>query len=298
MLRLINITQKPKSKMNTKKLLSLGLIALASMAVVLTGCRRNNESTLSSSNNALAEAMFDDVYKQIDEAASQENGLNKSETTYNLITSQCATVTLEPVNQGDEWPKRLTIDFGTDNCIGTDGRARRGKIICVFDGLYRDEGTQISTTLDGYYVNDYHVEGIKTVTNGGRNSDNQLFFSITVQNASITTPDGTIEWESTRTRTWVEGEGTTFWTNGINGILDDVYEISGSASGTNINGNDFDVQIVEPLRVQIGCRWVTAGVLDLTPNNLDTRSVDYGDGNCDNAATVTVNGNTYNFTMN
>lgn len=283
--------------MNTKKILLTGLAAIAALTVVLTGCRRNNDSTLSSSNNAFAEAMFDDVYKQIDEAASQEGDLNKTEGSYNLLTSQCATVTLENITQGQEWPKRLTIDFGTSNCVGLDGRARRGKIICEFDGLYRDEGTEIVTTLDDYYVNDNHIEGTKRVVNGGRNSDNNLYYTITVEGATITTPDGTIEWESSRTRTWVEGENTTFWTDGIAGLLDDVYEITGNASGTNINGSPFTVEVIQPLRVQIGCRWVTAGTLELTPNNLATRTVDYGYGNCDNAATVEVNGHTYNFTM-
>ncbi len=273
------------------------LTTLIITAVVLSSCRRNRDSTLSSSNNALAESMFDDVYKQIDDAASQEDSLTSKTGTYNLITSQCATVTLEPVNIGDQWPKRLTIDFGTTNCTGSDGKVRSGKIICEFTGLYREQGTMITTTLDNYHVNGNLVEGTHIVTNEGRNSDNNIYFSIDVIGAEVVTPDGTISWTSSRTRTWVEGEETTFWTDGIPGITDDVYEIEGNATGVNIEGNAFSVVVTEALRVQIGCRWVTKGKLELTPQNLSTRTVDYGDGNCDNQASVEVNGNTYNFTM-
>lgn len=270
---------------------------LMMVAVVITSCRRNRDSTLSSSNNALAESMFDDVYKQIDDAASQQDSLTQKTATYTLATAQCATVTLEPVTQGQQWPKRLTIDFGTTNCVGQDGRVRTGKIICEFTGFYREEGTVITTTLDNYHVNGNLVEGTHSVTNEGRNANNHIYFTISVVGARVTTPDGQIDWTSTRTRTWVEGEETTWWTDGLNGILDDVYEIDGTASGTNIEGGAFTAEITEPLRIQIGCRWVTKGKLDLTPQNLATRTVDYGDGTCDNAASVEVNGNTYHFTM-
>lgn len=282
--------------MKTRSFLFI-LTTLMVTAVLLSSCRRNRDSTLSSSNNALAESMFDDVYKQIDDAASQQDSLTEKTGDYTLVTSQCATVTLEHVNQGQAWPKRLTIDFGNTGCTGTDGRTRSGKIMCEFTGFYRVEGTVITTTLDNYHVNGNLVEGSHIVTNEGRNADNNIYFTIDVTGAQVTTPDGTISWSSTRTRTWVEGESTTWWTDGLAGILDDVYEIDGTAAGINIEGNSFVAEVVEPLRVQIGCRWITQGVLDLTPQNLATRTVDYGDGNCDNNATVEVNGHTYHFTM-
>lgn len=282
--------------MKTRSFLLI-LTTLMVTAVVLSSCRKNRDSTLSSSNNALAESMFDDVYKQIDDAASQEDSLTQKTGDYNLVTAACATVTLEYVTTGQAWPKRLTIDFGNTGCTGQDGRTRTGKIICEFTGWYRQQGTVITTTLDNYHVNSNLVEGTHIVTNEGRDADNNIYFSINVVGASITTPDGTIEWTSSRTRTWVEGEGTTWWTDGLNGILDDVYEVDGFANGVNIEGNAFSAEITEPLRVQIGCRWVTQGKLELTPQNLSTRTVDYGDGNCDNQASVEVNGHTYHFTM-
>ena len=47
-----------------------------------------------------------------------------------------------------------------------------------------------------------------------------------------------------------------------------------------------------------GCRrHFTQGVLEHTPAGKATRYIDYGNGVCDNKATVTINGNTYAITL-
>ena len=46
-----------------------------------------------------------------------------------------------------------------------------------------------------------------------------------------------------------------------------------------------------------GCRYITEGTLELTPDGLDTRSIDYGTGVCDAQATVSINNRDYNATL-
>jgi hypothetical protein len=48
----------------------------------------------------------------------------------------------------------------------------------------------------------------------------------------------------------------------------------------------------------IGCRkHFTQGVLEHTPSGKAMRTIDYGNGACDDQATVTINGNTYTITL-
>ncbi|MFQ5335556.1 MAG: hypothetical protein ACE5DN_05720, partial [Flavobacteriales bacterium] len=262
--------------------------------------RKLNKDTSSSEDDALAESMFDDVFKVVDESAKDE-GLDKmGGHPYTFSGSNaCATITIDPPVGDSTWPKIMTIDFGTSGCTGSDGRTRKGKIVADISGKYRDEGTVTKITPENYYVDDNKIEGSKVVTNKGRNSSNNLWYTVEV-NGTVTTVDGDeITWVSSREREWVEGEATTFWTDGINGILDDAYDITGNGSGVNRNGRAYSVEITKALHVQF-CGWipeVTSGTIELIPEDLKSRTVDFGDGDCDNQATATIGKRTYSFNL-
>jgi hypothetical protein len=283
----------------------LAIIILGSF--IFEGCKkRENERFDSSTNNSEALSVFDDVYKVVAEAAEGQPELNKVEVeTWNLQSSiSCANVTLTPL--GSVFPKTLTVDYG-DGCKGTDGRYRKGQVVCVFSGLYRAENTEVMVDLVDYELDNYQItRHHMLITNNGLNGSGQPYFSVVVHNASITNDEGTATWSSTRTRTWVEGSETNWFTAdttqqngimGINGLTDDVYHIEGTTEGTTRSGVPYTVDITAPLEVQVGCRWVKAGTLVINPQNLDERTIDFGNGDCNEGATLEVNGNTYNFTM-
>ena len=75
-----------------------------------------------------------------------------------------------------------------------------------------------------------------------------------------------------------------------------MYNITGTINSVLTNGETVDWTIQTPLVKANNCYWVSAGTGTLNINGLDAL-VDYGDGNCDNKATVTVNGQTYNITL-
>lgn len=269
---------------------------LAAAVIFIYSCKKNNEDKdqTTALDNATAENAFNDVFKQVDDAAKQTSyaGANK---VMQLDSGGCATITITPFDTVN-WPKTLTIDFGTTNCLCSDGRFRRGKVYASLTGRYRDSATVITVTLDQYYVNNYHIEGAKTITNNGHVGpvSGGLLYTVNVVNGIVTSPTGKqVTWNSTRTREWIEGEDTG-WPN----WQDDVYLIDGSASGVDQNGNNYTVTITSPLRVALNCKWIESGTVEIIPDGLATRTVDFGTGACDDQAAVTVNGVTYNFTMN
>jgi hypothetical protein len=273
--------------MKIKKSYASIVILLSAIILIINGCRKadrdKDTDTSAASDNSKAENVFAGIFKSIGEF---------SDSTSQLRIASCATFTVDSVGT-TSWPKTLTLDFGTSNCLGADGNYRRGKIIATFTGRYRDSLTMINISLINYYHNDNKVQvGTHTIKNNGHNSAGHLTYTITVQNASITnTSNQTISWNSYRTREWIAGESTTFnpW--------DDVYLIGGTANGTAANGNTFSVVINSPLRVALDCHWVEQGVLTLTPQNLSARVIDFGNGTCDAAATVTINGTSHDITM-
>jgi len=254
-------------------------------------CRKKDKdedkeiSQQSSNDNSDAESIFADVYDQVD------NGYYKAMNQKNSKDRDCPMVTLSSYDTVT-FPKTLTIDFGT-TCTGPYGVERKGKIIAVISGKYKNSGTVITISFDNYYRNGNKVEGIKTVTNKGRNTDNHLYYEVKVQDASITNTEGkVIRWNSVRQREWVEGESTN-WPN----WTDDVYLITGSADGINKAGNAFNVTITKSLRIALNCRYITSGTFSIQTGSDPIINFDYGSGTCDNIATANVNGKIYNITL-
>lgn len=277
--------------------------------IVLTfiGCNKENDDIIidntstSARDNATAENMFADIKKVVEEAADDEGQTNKNTGNPNktgYTFGSCATVSINPAWIDPNWPKVMEIDFGATNCTGVYGVNRRGKLIVTLTGKYRDSGTTLTIQTQDYYVNDIKVEGTKTITNNGYNSNNNLEFTVSVNNGQITYQNNTTTtWATSRTNEWIEGDSTTLFTHGFAGICDDVYLITGSANGVNQKRNPYTVTITSPLRKEVCCRWLVSGTLEIVPNGLDPRIVDFGSGDCDNQATVTINNNTYNIPM-
>ena len=272
-----------------KKNISKLIIAILSIAIIATSCKKNEKEDVqqSAADNAFAEASFDDITNQVDQAYDQ--------STSKSINATCAVIT-HTIFTDTIFPDTLTVDFGT-GCTDNHGVTRSGKIVSTITGLYRNSGTVITHILENFYRNGNHITGIKTVTNNGLNNGGNIYFTISVQNASITTDNGTISWASDRTREWVEGSNTTWQTNGFLSWLDDVYLITGTASGTNAHGKTFSATITSPLRIELSCRWIVSGSFEITPQGGDTRTVDYGDGTCDDKAVLTWRNRTYNITL-
>lgn len=255
--------------------------------VILSSCNKN-EDLGAPQDASKAEFFFNDVNNISDEACN--TGDLVTIKSLDGIMSGCATITLDTISV----PHTCIIDFGTTNCLCTDGRNRRGIINVSFTGRYRDAGTTITITPSNYFVNDNQVIGVHTVVNQGTNGNGHIYYSVDVTGQVIlANGGGTISWTSSRVREWTEGSSTPEFS-------DDVYSISGSGTGTSANGSNITVNITSPLvrKLEPGCRMhFISGTVEVTPGSLSTRTLDFGNGACDNIATVTVNGQTYTITL-
>ena len=273
----------------------LGIIAITGI-ICLSSCKKKDMSekdtdTSSASDQSLASSSVNDLTNISDEA-----GRNYSVSSFRtadangLLATSCAIITVDTLSA----TKTITVNFGATNCICNDGRNRRGSIILSFNGKYRDSLTVITVNPVNYFVNDNQVSGTKTITNKGHNAANHLVYEISA-NMTIVKANGagTISWSSVRQREWIAGETTLIWS-------DDIYSITGSASGTSASGNSFSSIITSPLirNMSLACRkHFIQGVLEHTPNGKATRIINFGNGACDDQATVTINGNTYTITL-
>jgi len=266
------------------------LLALGILTILLYACKDedvinspDSASTQASRDHLMAEKIFNDIGRVIEDGFI-DNGESKNCPNYSLI------------NKNTEDQDTMIIDYGNGNpvCISY-GNIKNGKIIIIYTGKYHDSLSVMTTTFDDYHVNDNLVQGERIVTNQGRNSSGNMWFTIDVNNASINTPSGDIDWNSNRTREWVSGTATYY------DISDDQYKITGSANGNGRNDRSFSMEITDTLNVDLGCLpscVIKSGKAKITPNDYADRIISYGDSLCDCNVDVTINGSTYPIVVN
>lgn len=264
----------------------LKLAALASlMLVFVTSCKKDsvdgNENQLSAAQSTSdAEGMIESV---------------DAEATYRMSPSTaitgCPTITWS-ATQGT-FPNTCTIDFGT-GCVGQYGHEFSGKIIVDVTAPYFEQGSVRTTHTEHLTVNGNSLELTRTVTNQGLDANNHLYWTVEASGTHVRTDENTAAtWSASRIRTMTAGLDTE------DSLQDDTYEITGGATGVCHRGREFTSTITTPLVKRGDCRWISSGVEVVTvEGRRGDRVLDFGDGSCDDKATVTLpNGATREITL-
>jgi hypothetical protein len=165
----------------------------------------------------------------------------------------------------------FTVSF--DDCSVDGSEKISGSISVVYDA--GSETTSFIATYSNLSVGDYLINGTRSFEMNAE-SGNSITFSIT-SNMTITLDDGSI----------IEEMGTKNF-----GVIIDNENISNSALTIEgdwtikRNGNTYLIKITSPLQYIFGCTYVGQGIMELNKNGLSV-DIDFGDGTCDDIATMT-----------
>ncbi|MFM9988246.1 hypothetical protein [Flavobacterium sp.] len=288
------------------KILLFGLL----LTLITISCNKDKEtdnSTITAEEagvNAKIDLASDDVsnivenqYENIDSNTLSYKNSNSEDSYF----ATCATITRVPafgttVTPGTQVTK--TVDFGPTGCTLSNGNFVSGKIIITF--IYDPSAS--SHTITYTFVNFYHnlikYDGTKT-------------FTITMSIATVASPSHpivTMNMDMTATfpngnvytrvgqriSEIIEGFSTPSWT-------DNVYQVTGSWTTTFPNTVIQTSTITSPLHIKMSCisvnkPLIVSGVITFNRNS-HTATLDYGNGDCDNLAIFTINGNSYNITI-
>jgi len=281
--------------MKTKKITPI-LMFLTLGFFLLSSCQKEQTASFTQDDlimvedDALAEAIFTDIMESVNNATNVIDDLLYGGGSLKSMTTGCPSISVD-IPDTENWPKVITIDWG-EGCEGFYGQTRSGMIKVTITGRYRVPGTSRTIEFFDYYFNGIHVEGTKNVTNNGRNENDNLTFTATLEGGQITIPapdddseDIILTKSFTKTREWFEGEDTF-------NPFDDVYFITGNASGTNYKGLTYTRTIQIPLEWSASCRFIKSGSILIERSDHEPFVLDYGNGECDNEATVSRNGDT------
>jgi hypothetical protein len=268
--------------MKINSLLSLLVILI----LTFSSCQREREiddESQTTTDYSYCKMGFNTIIPLTNNITVNEEGVRQ------LSVYSCATITLF---SGDttNWPSNgdtlvYEVNFGT-GCIDHDGRLKQGKLWVSFISDYANSGGQVKLVPDAYKVDGVEFQGEILLTNQGNYQ-----FSQTITGGKCLSSDWTILYDGTTTITWLSGYSTPADPN------DDIYQISENSTGTNRNNRTFTVSTITPIVKNSDCKWISSGIIDITPNGLATRRIDFGTTGCDNQANITINGNTFNFEM-
>lgn len=192
--------------------------------------------------------------------------------------SECADVT----ESGEEYPREIIIDFG-EGCEDWRGNIKTGKIIIQISDDMINEGATRTVTYENYTMRGNEVSGSRTVVNKGKNEDgNWLIESQSEMSINKVDEGVVINRSSNATHEWLTGFETAEKT-------DDSFRITGTGTITQNGSVTFNREIIIPLLVDRSCRYILSGQVELTSEE-GSVLIDFGDGTCDNTATVTKDG--------
>lgn len=279
--------------MKTAILKSLALIAVFAVASCSKDDSDSGAAALTTDDvsvNAKMDAISNDISEIAEDQLDQQSA---SKMNHPSILPECATVTT--VVSGSTWTR--TIDFGTTGCQYHNGAMLRGQIIISGSTNFSQSPYVWTYSFSNFYYNNILVEGTKTLSRTVQATNYlatphpvvliNLDLTITFPNTNVYDRTGT------RTRELIEGYDTPLL------FHDNVYLITGSWSTVGTNSSHVStISGADPFRVEIDCQYkLVSGVLSIVRNN-HTAVLDYGDGNCDNTATISIDGATpYTFTF-
>ncbi|MFH1005815.1 MAG: hypothetical protein V1781_10070 [Bacteroidota bacterium] len=307
--------------MKTFKIILPVVAIMLAMAVSVISCKKKEAAateedteTNSTNDNTFAERTSDDIVNMAGEAS--DIAVGDSAISYRFENGEeafgvgCATVKRDTV-------KKITITFNGQTCL--DGHIRSGSLTLDYSSAtigkmhYRNPGFKLVITSSNYIVDGNKITINKTIsntTNSGFNpATTNLTWSIT-SNISIIKADGsgTITWKANRVKELLNTSDTNVYRGQVIRILWNKARvgITGNASGTTAGGESFAANITKQLVRDMTCspnsnypghHPFIQGTADFTRGSKATRYIDYGDGTCDNIATVTIKGVAYTITL-
>jgi hypothetical protein len=266
-------------------------LMIAAMATLsLASCTKESSSSSAidtesvnlADDDAVTDAVYEDVFNTADNATIILDQLGKSLDTKSetVLADSCPVITITRPT-ANLWPKTVTIDYGT-SCTGFNDNVRSGKIVIEVTAPRLETGSKRTITFIDYYFNGIKVEGTKVLENMGYNSNQHLLVSVKLTGGRLTLPDGTtIERTVDHLREWTAGLSTK-------NIWDDECLITGSAAGKNIDGVAYTTTITTPLHWTRACKFLVSGVVNVDREGKEPLSIDYGSGDCDAKAVVTM----------
>lgn len=276
-----------------KKNIILSLVFITSAMITLNSCKKKTEvdnESQSVVDNAICEQQFLSIAPVINEKGSgspkQQGFRTNACGSGNWISPQDTATDAFGAYTFSIIPT-FTLDYSANTCADIDNISKSGKLLITSTHKWstvKTLTTTVSHTTTIVY-NNYVADGIiyeGTVTL--IKTDNLIHTIISNGHCTNASNSWNIYYDADKTTEILPAGTVKIW---------------GTSSGTNREGRKFTTSTSQsnPIVKKSDCKFISSGTLELTPEGLKTRTVDFGNGTCDDDATFTVNGSTVSFKL-
>jgi hypothetical protein len=191
----------------------------------------------------------------------------------NISIGCCPTINVNYLTP----PYSITLDWGTTCSTGS------GKIDISLSGLMTTKENVATFKIENYVVDNKKVSGTTKITYSGPNPGNGWPRYDFISEGKIVYADNTfITFRYDGVRLLADGAGTAT-------VSDDLWRTEiHSANGVNKDGTTWTGKSTKVMIKRGDCKWYNSGTYEITPSKGDKITIDFGDGTCDNKATMTV----------
>lgn len=170
-----------------------------------------------------------------------------------------------------------------------DGNERTGSIRVALRGPADMQYSVITATLDGFYCNNinYQAAVISMTTIG----ESARYFSVqfSVENGIGNINGKTFTFNCDNRLAIYYGGGPLYLVPYFSGY--------GSSKGTSRDGLNYDTEVEKDFAKYNGCDCISEGLVKITPSGYKEKTINFGEGQCDQIATFTVAENTISFKL-
>lgn len=269
-----------------------------SLALLIAGCENKSFKNLEDVSDALTIAE-DEVFalksaeaSDCDVSAARFGGhlfkgkmmVSEPHLFFGKSFPDCAVVSVEPEVEGQDFPKTITIDYG-EACVGKRGLEKQGIITLYMTDAFLNAGATYTITIEDMTFGNRVVDKKAKITNEGQDADGYWIISSEyVMTSTVVSEGSTLDMvrDYEETEIWISGFETPE-------IEDDVFKKSGGGSLIVNDEIKFERKIIEDLLIDRSCMFPLEGIIEISRGE-EIMTIDYGDGECDNLAMVTKDG--------
>ncbi len=261
-------------------------LSLICLLLVVVSCKKEDHNEVDNESQSVADAsLVSQEWNAVASAVCYASLDTKKLSPFVLLRNGCDSLRLDSVRNLRKW-----YSLPVSGCNFTDGKVRSGILIVTTSSDSLVKADFLVVKLRNYMAEGiaYSCDSLVLVAQSVEKSHSQ--FDLKINGGKSIVNGATIRFS-------VSG-GLHVFGAGTEPAANQGSALTGSIIGINRGGLKFSGVISEPgIKKFRNCSYISEGFAELTPEGFKSRTIDFGDGSCDDLASFKVNENSVAFKL-